>query len=397
MKKIKPIIVGGMVLALLVRSIPLSTVDVSAMEITSSTTISQDVTEIITVGTTSNGTSDEIIITIEDGVNISDINCGDVYLAEGDTVTIINYGTVEGASISEGVSFVNYGTVTQLFSNNGNITLYDGCYINDLMVEAGTLQVMGNSTTEYATFAGDLVTTGNGAALYVNKGLRMDTTQSESVPIIVGTDTNITPTYDVTVGMDGCGEFFIPKGTATAKFGELYACEITVSGLDANLGRMMGDSSMTGGNYTVFTNTGSLPLTVDIGSLDSAYYDFTTEHSTGDVLNPSESMVINFSNKKGLASGSYTDSIELALSGFQYTLTVSHEFIEIPNNPIIFSGTVGDNDFYISDVIITAAEGFSIAYVNSGDYVKSLTFYEGENEPYIIDVESKLNLYVPLI
>ncbi len=45
MNKIKPIIVGGMVLALLVKSIPLSMVDVFVMEITSSTTISSDLVE----------------------------------------------------------------------------------------------------------------------------------------------------------------------------------------------------------------------------------------------------------------------------------------------------------------------------------------------------------------
>lgn len=385
MKKIKPIIISGMIVALFMKSMSLSLVDVMAMEITSSTTISSDLVEDILVGTPLDGVVDTITITIENGVNVSgNISISNVYVDEGDSVTIINYGTIAGnVTIEDGVTFVNYGHVTKLNTTDGDATLYGG-YIDELLVDSnGTLQLEGNTITGTTTFNENSVTTGNGSTLYVSAGLNMNTTQSESVPIILGTDTFITPTYDVTVRMDGCGEFFIPAGTTAAKFGELFSCSITGAGLDMNFGRMMGNSSMTGGNYSVFTNTGILPLPVEIGSLDSDYYTISADHSSGDVLNPSEALVLDIDTKPGLASGTYSDTVELELSGFLYTVHISHEFVETSGSAFIFDGTVGDNDFYTSDVTISAGDGFSIAYSQSTDFVKSLTFYDGEYEIFL--------------
>lgn len=384
MKKIKQIVVGGMILALLVRSITLSTVDVSAMEITSATTISEDLVESIIVSTPNNGMADNVILTIDDGVNVSgNIDCGSIYTDEGDTVTIYNYGTIAGVvRASEGMVFDNYGQITKLNITTGDVTLYGGT-IDELLVDGGSLEMQGSVINSTATFNNSSGIIGNGYTLYVNAGLNMNTTQATTLPIAVGTDTYITPTYDVTVRMDGCGEFFIPAGTTAAKFGELFSCSITGAGLDMNFGRMMGNSSMTGGNYTVFTNTGILPLSVEIGSLDSDYYTISADHSSGDVLNPSEALVLDIDTKPGLASGTYSDTVELELSGFLYTVHISHEFVETSGSAFIFDGTVGDNDFYTSDVTISAGDGFSIAYSQSTDFVKSLTFYDGEYEIFL--------------
>lgn len=384
MKKIKQIVVGGMILALLVRSITLSTVDVSAMEITSATTISEDLVESIIVSTPNNGMADNVILTIDDGVNVSgNIDCGSIYTDEGDTVTIYNYGTIAGVvRASEGMVFDNYGQITKLNITTGDVTLYGGT-IDELLVDGGSLEMQGSVINSTATFNNSSGIIGNGYTLYVNAGLNMNTTQATTLPIAVGTDTYITPTYDVTVRMDGCGEFFIPAGTTAAKFGELFSCSITGAGLDMNFGRMMGNSNMTGGNYTVFTNTGILPLSVEIGSLDSDYYTISADHSSGDVLNPSEALVLDIDTKPGLASGTYSDTVELELSGFLYTVHISHEFVETSGSAFIFDGTVGENDFYTSDVTISAGDGFSIAYSQSTDFVKSLTFYDGEYEIFL--------------
>lgn len=385
MNKIKPIIVGGIVLALVVKSVFLSTVDVFAMEITSSTTISSDLVEDILVSTSLDGAEDKITITIEDGVNVSgNISIGNVYVAEKDSVTIINYGTIAGnVTLKEGVSFVNYGTVTKLNTTDGEATLYGG-YIDELLVDSfGTLQVEGDTMIATASFNDNSVTTGNGSVLYVSAGLNMNGIQSDEVPIVVEAETYITSGMEVVVSKEGCGNFYIPQGTVTAKFCELFSCEISGAGLDANMGMMIGDSSMTGGNYTVFTNTGILPLTLIAKDLESDYYDFTIEYASGVMVQPSESAKIQFKNKKGLSSGSYTDAIEFTLAGFKYTLTVSHEFIETSGNSFIFNGTVGENDFYTSDVTISAGEGFSIAYAQSTDFVKSLTFSDGEYEIFL--------------
>ena len=384
MKKIKQIVVGGMILALLVRSITLSTVDVSAMEITSATTISEDLVESIIVSTPNNGMADNVILTIDDGVNVSgNIDCGSIYTNEGDTVTIYNYGTIAGVvTASEGMVFDNYGQITKLNITTGDVTLYGGI-IDELLVDGGSLEMQGSVINSTATFNNSSGIIGNGYTLYVNAGLNMNTTQATTLPIAVGTDTYITPIYDVTVRMDGCGEFFIPAGTTAAKFGELFSCSITGAGLDMNFGRMMGNSSMTGGNYSVFTNTGILPLSVEIGSLDSDYYTISADRSSGDVLNPSEALVLDIDTKPGLASGTYSDTVELELSGFLYTVHISHEFVETSGSAFIFDGTVGENDFYTSDVTISAGDGFSIAYSQSTDFVKSLTFYDGEYEIFL--------------
>lgn len=59
------------------------------------------------------------------------------------------------------------------------------------------------------------------------------------------------------------------------------------------------------------------------------------------------------------------------------------KYLPTPTNPYTIEGTVGDNEFYTTDVTITPADGYSISDTLASNYVSSLTFNANSKIGYI--------------
>lgn len=84
--------------------------------------------------------------------------------------------------------------------------------------------------------------------------------------------------------------------------------------------------------------------------------------------------------------GNYTGS--KSITGEIVEAPTEPEFV-LPENPFVISGTKGENDYYISNVTLTAKDGYGVAFVKGGQYTNSVIYTESIDAGYIYMIDNK--------
>ena len=96
---------------------------------------------------------------------------------------------------------------------------------------------------------------------------------------------------------------------------------------------------------------------------------------------------LTYTKTKPTAIGSYVARVILAETETHTSVTLTDEFVisymPAPSNGYSFLGTLGDNNFYTSEVTVVAKDGYAISRTLDGEYVGQFTLSSTATQTYV--------------
>lgn len=280
---------------------------------------------------------------------------------------------------------IEYSAMTLPTPTKG-VYAFAGWKIGDKVYDAGT-------EIKYAISMADengTVTIGTDAQSAITSDTTYTlTAQWETISMTSVTASGVTKVYDGNWS-DVITVSGIPTG-ATVSYGTTEGTyDLTACPTYKNVGEYTVYYKVVADGYTDYTgsaviNINPKPVTLNWSSTDLTYTG-SEQVVTAEVSNKAsneDSFTITYTNNKKTAVGEYTATVT-GLGNDNYTLTdaigvTQNWSISYLDAEATVSGTLGNNDWYISDVTLTPATGYKIS-TNGTDWQDSLVISsEGEN------------------